>query len=108
MHILHCGFLETRMLARAKRVDQLIDLSDVMELASENLHARDDKQIDVIRMSLQQYQDKYSPPMFDYVALLSGTEPIPKLKKQLVPPEQRSRKQPASHESRKPKARTRT
>jgi hypothetical protein len=77
LYIVHCGFVETRLLALAKKDRQLVELADALELVPGNVHEPDQDELGAIQASLKQYQDKYSPPMFDYAGLLSGEEQVP-------------------------------
>lgn len=76
LFILHRGFVESRALALAKRDQQLAELADIMEVVPGYIHCPDEEDLEIIRLGLQKYQDKYPSHLFDYVGYLSGDEPV--------------------------------
>jgi hypothetical protein len=77
LYILHLGFVESRLLALAKRDEQAYDLADVMEVLPSLLsHGEDDARETMDRL-LREYKGKYPDSTYDYAKYLDW-HPIPK------------------------------
>jgi len=76
LFILHQGFVEARLLALAKKHDQLHDLADAMELIPGMMKDWDEHRMGEIRELLKTYQLKHSEWRFDYLARLDNQEPF--------------------------------
>ncbi len=68
-YILHRGFVEARLLA-THRPEQARDLADAFEIIPGYLPNWNAASLDLIRSHLHDYQDKYGPSPFDYLAAL--------------------------------------
>ncbi len=67
--ILHRGFVEARLLATHKP-DQAHDLADAFEIIPGYLPNWQKDSLALIRSHLHDYQDKYGPSPFEYLAIL--------------------------------------
>jgi hypothetical protein len=72
-YILHRGFVEARLLA-THRPQQASDLADAFEIIPGYLPSWHEASLGMIRSHLHEYQDKYGPSPFDYLAILDMAE----------------------------------
>ena len=77
LFILHRGFVEARLLAGGDKSKQVFDLADALELIPGMLKDWHDGSLDQIRSLLRTYQDKYPVGGFNFLARLSGQDPLP-------------------------------
>ena len=75
LYVLHRGLVETRLLALAKKYQQLFDLADALEQLPGYLNDWHDEHLESIRFNLRVYQDKYPGESFDYLAHLEEYDP---------------------------------
>jgi hypothetical protein len=76
LFILHRGLVEARLLAQAKKHEQLFDLADALESLPSYMANWEDRHLEVIRFNLENYRKKYPSPSFDYLRYLD-TDPLP-------------------------------
>jgi hypothetical protein len=68
-YILHRGFVEARNLA-THRPRQTHDLADAFETIPSYLQNWNGESLNLIRSTLRDYQEKYGPSPYDYLAIL--------------------------------------
>jgi hypothetical protein len=66
LFIIHSGLVEARLLAKAKKHDQLFDLADALEPLPSYMDKWEDRHLELVRFNLQNYREKYPDPSFDY------------------------------------------
>jgi hypothetical protein len=76
LFILKRGLIEARLLAQAKRTQQICDLSDGLEQLPSWLNAWDEQHLEELRSNLETYRNKY-PDSFSYLDFLDRYEPPP-------------------------------
>jgi hypothetical protein len=76
LFILHRGLVEARLLAQGKKIDQLFDLADALEIIPGYTDRWEDRNLEDVRFVLKNYRDKYPSPSFDYLRYLD-VEPVP-------------------------------
>jgi hypothetical protein len=76
LFILHRGLVEARLLAQGKKIEQLFDLADALEIIPGHANRWDDRSLEVVRFSLKKYRDKYPSPSFDYLRYFD-VDPVP-------------------------------
>jgi hypothetical protein len=76
LFILHRGLVEARLLAQAKKHDQLFDLADAFEPIPAYMDNWQDSHLEAIRFNLGNYRNKYPNPSFDYLRYLD-IDPTP-------------------------------
>jgi hypothetical protein len=59
LYILHRGFVEVRNLALAAGQEQIADLADVMEFIPRFVEKCSEENLELIRLELKKYQEKY-------------------------------------------------
>jgi hypothetical protein len=69
-YIFHRGFVEARTLARMKDDGRAEYLADTFEVMPTYLTRWDAEMLEGIRSGLAEYQKKYAPSCFDYLAVL--------------------------------------
>ncbi len=75
LFILHRGLVEARLLAQAKKHEQLFDLADALESLPSYMDKWDDRHLEIIRFNLRKYREKYPSPSFDYLRYLDADAP---------------------------------
>ena len=75
LFIVHRGLVEARLLAQAKKHEQLFDLADALEPVPGYMDNWDDRHLEIIRFNLKKYRDKYPSPSFDYSRYLDVDPP---------------------------------
>ena len=70
LFILHRGLAEARLLAQAKKHDQLFDFADNFEPIPAYMDNWQDSHLEAIRLNLKTYRSKYPNPAFDYLRYL--------------------------------------
>ena len=76
LFILHQAFVEARLLALAKKHEQLHDLADAMELIPGMMKDWNESRLGEIRELLKTYQTKHREWRFDYLSRLDDQEPF--------------------------------
>jgi hypothetical protein len=76
LFILHRGLVEARLLAQGKKMDQLFDLADTLEIIPGFADRWEDRNIEAVRFALKNYRDKYPSLSFDYLRYLD-VDPVP-------------------------------
>ena len=76
LFILHRALVEARLLAQAKKHDQLFDLADAFEPIPAYMDNWQDSHLEAIRFNLKTYRNKYPNPSFDYLRYLD-IDPTP-------------------------------
>jgi hypothetical protein len=74
LYILHLGFVEIRSLALAAGQAQIAELADAMEILPRLADECSEEDIQMIRFTLQNYQDKYRSS-FDFPKRFQECEP---------------------------------
>jgi hypothetical protein len=75
LFIVHRGLVEARLLAQAKKPEQLFDLVDALEPMPGYLDNWNDGHLEIIRFNLTKYRSKYANPSFDYPRYLDVDPP---------------------------------
>ena len=75
LFIVHRGLVEARLLAQAKKHEQLFDLADALEPLPSYMDNWQDSNLEAIRFNLKTYQQKYPSPSFDYLRYLDVDPP---------------------------------
>ena len=75
LFIIHRGLVEARLLAQAKKHEQLFELTDTLEPVPGYMDNWDERHLELIRFNLQKYRDKYPSPSFDYFRYLDVDPP---------------------------------
>ena len=75
LFILHRGLVEARLVAQAKKPEQLFDLTDALESLPSYMDSWDDRHLETIRFNLRKYREKYPSPSFDYLRYLDVDPP---------------------------------
>lgn len=75
LFIIHRGLVEARLLAQAKKPEQVFDLADALEPIPGYMDNWDDRYLEIIRFNLKKYRDKYPSPSFDYLRYLEVDPP---------------------------------
>jgi hypothetical protein len=75
LFILHRGLVQARNLALAARNEQIADLADALEILPGLLDRWDEKDLEMVRFVLQNYQEKYPGSAYDFVASLEQQVP---------------------------------
>lgn len=76
LFVLHRGLIEARELARLSRTEELIFLTDVLELIPGYLDRENPETLEVIRVGLKDYRDRFPNGTFDYIRCLD-VDPLP-------------------------------
>ncbi len=75
LYILHRGLVQARNLALAQGNDQIVELTDALEILPGMVDHWNDDHLDMVRFVLRTYQDKYPGGCYDYLATLEDYPP---------------------------------
>jgi hypothetical protein len=73
LFVLHRGLVEARLLAQARKHEQLFDLADALEPIPGYMSRWEESHLSAIRFNLKTYRDKHPSSSFDYLQYLDGT-----------------------------------
>jgi len=76
LFILHRGLVEARLLAQAKKHQQLFDLTDALESLPSYMDNWEERHLETIRFNLENYRKKHPSSSFDYLRYLD-IDPLP-------------------------------
>ena len=74
LFILHRGWVEARLLALADRTVQLYELADALEPVPGYLLRQPGDCLELLRLNLSVYENKYQGRCFEYLAILDRAE----------------------------------
>lgn len=77
LFVLHRGWVEARLLAQAKKYDQLFDLADALEPLPAYMSRWEDAHYQAVLFNLTKYQRKYPSQRFEYLDFLERFDPGP-------------------------------
>jgi hypothetical protein len=75
LFILHRGLVEARLLAQAKKHQQLFDLADALEPIPGYMDRWEEQHLKAIRFNLKTYREKHPSSSFDYLRYLDVDPP---------------------------------